>query len=105
MKTLKIDCDWVPPREYVAEYVCRVIPLVLGNDLKKVKIKRSRRNLHFIITLNKHVDDDTVCKLQFLLGDDRNRCKMNYQRLIAGMKNGEWNKLFVWSQNRKRLLG
>jgi hypothetical protein len=102
MKTLKIDCDWVPPKEYVAEYIGRVIPSVVGDNLKRVKVLRSKRNLHFVITLNKNVDDDTVCKLQFLLGDDRQRCKMNYTRMIAGMKNGEWNKLFVWSQTRKR---
>lgn len=104
MKTLKIDCDWVPPKEYVAEYICRVIPSVVGDNVKRVKVLRSRRNLHFEITLNNHVDDDTVCKLQFLLGDDRNRCKMNYQRLIAGMTDGEWNKLFVWSQVRRRKI-
>ena len=95
MKTLKIDCDWCPLIEWVEAYV-EMVRGVLGENLKRIKIKMSRRGfLHFIITLNEDVDDMTACRLQFLLGDDRHRCKFNYARVVCGMQG--WNKLFVSS--------
>jgi len=103
MKTLKIDCDWCPPLEWVEAYV-EMVKEVLGENLKRIKIKMSRRGfLHFIITLNEHVDDMTACRLQFLLGDDRHRCKFNYARVVCGMQG--WNKLFASSSFKTLEVG
>jgi len=108
MKTLKIDCDWCPPLEWVEDY-CALVYKIVHNILPKVyveriKVRMSRRgNLHFIVSLSEHVDDRTACRLQFLLGDDRHRCRFNYARVVCGMQG--WNKLFASSSFKTLEVG
>ena len=109
VKTLKIDCDWLPPLEWIKDYTALMFKIVHCAvpevHVTKVRaIKSKHHNLHFVVTLDKHVDDMTACRLQFLLGDDRHRCRYNLARVEIGMINGEWNKLFIKSKTREVLI-
>ena len=46
------------------------------------------------------MSDDRRFELQFTLGDDRKRCRMNWQSIQLGME--DWNKLYI--DNRYKRL-
>lgn len=110
MNTLKIDMDWIPPGEWLYHYVSQIPVTLTRFQIKyaaaakprqdiltyrsiRVKTSRSQHGLHIIIRLNGELDDETVNMLQFLLGDDRNRCRLNAIRIR--LKYPRWNKLFI----------
>lgn len=94
IRVLKIDLDIKPPKEWmVIWYVTRNLILEqLGYKVVKTIQKETQRGLHIYIHLDKPVDDETANMLQFLLGDDHTRVKINQWRIERGVK--RWNKLF-----------
>jgi len=94
MKLLKIDIDFHPPYEWLETWkLTREILLNgLGYRVAYIKTFKTKRGLHIYIKLSKNIDDETVNMLQFLLGDDQTRVKINQWRIKRGIK--RWNKLF-----------
>lgn len=94
MKLLKLDCDFHPPKEWLTEWIKTRIQLL--NSLKKYieyyKIFPNKRGFHAYFKLRQDVTDEEANKLQFLLGDDHTRVKINQWRIKRKIKH--WNKLF-----------
>jgi len=96
-KTLKVDMDWIPPRNYILLYkllIHKVVEWFSKVKIEKIRVYKSRsgEGLHFYIYLDKSLEDEERLILQFLLGDDRNRCKLNWQSIQIGMN--DWNKFY-----------
>ena len=94
MKVLKLDLDFKPPKEWLTEWMqTRWLMLEkLGHPMDETKTFPTKRGLHIYVKLQKDVDAETANKLQFLLGDDHTRVKINQWRIKRGIK--RWNKLF-----------
>lgn len=104
MKVLKLDIDWKAPAEWREKWrVTRLGMLFgLGYDIAKVLEYETNRGYHYYIHISKDVDDATANYLQFLLGDDATRVKINQWRIERGIKH--WNKLFsrvLWKRKIK----
>jgi len=56
------------------------------------EVSCSGKGLRISILLDKALPDDAVLRMQFLLGDDRTRCRLNLERFKAGIS--DWNVLF-----------
>ena len=92
---LKVDMDWRPPKSWLDywESNCkRLLHMFSTASLRKIKKEKSEHGYHFRFILWNPVDDEYALLWQFLLGDDRVRCKLNYWRWKAGIK--DWNKLW-----------
>ena len=102
---LKIDWDWIPPKEYIDYWRDNIVPDIIYEYFKLFPEKfaiiilhikkfrsRSKHGLHWYITLNQIIDDDKKCMLQFMLGDDKKRCKLNWQSIQIGLS--DWNKFY-----------
>ena len=96
---LKIDMDWKPPKEWLDIYLNITIQ-ALGSYYSSLEVKESHggKGYHIIIHLTEEISDMRACRWQFILGDDRTRCRLNYARIKAEIKG--WNKL--WSYKIKR---
>ena len=68
--------------------------------MERIRERESTRGRNFFITIRENVDDETINMLQFLLGDDHTRVKINEWRIDRGVKN--WNKIFTRKIYRKR---
>lgn len=95
---LKIDCDWLPPADWLLDYLDLIKRVVPNYKIALAKKSIGGRGYHFIIDMKEPVSDMEACRLQFLLGDDRTRCRLNFARIKAGIEG--WNKL--WSLKIKR---
>ena len=98
---LKIDLDWLPPYEWLLSYRDMIItildPFVIVSKIE-YKLSPGEKGYHVIIDLGEEINDMMALKLQFLLGDDRTRCRLNFARIKGGVEG--WNKL--WSYKIKR---
>ena len=100
-KNLKIDLDWVPPAKWLSDYA-KMIQSICGlatSEPAIFKLSSSKRGFHITIPLGVEISDEDAMELQFLLGDDRTRCRLNYARWKAGIKG--WNKFFKYKVHRK----
>ena len=103
-KELKVDMDWRPPEDWLTEWESCVRILLRRWDQKKPKFtyEMSKHGWHIRVKLDFEISDTYVLLFQFLLGDDRVRCKLNYGRWRAGIE--DWNKLWkckVGRDNKK----
>lgn len=94
MKLLKIDIDFKPPKEWFDLWKqTRVLMLnYLGLRVEYIKKFETRRGIHVYVKLVEDVTDEDANLLQFLLGDDATRVKINQWRIKRGVR--RWNKLF-----------
>lgn len=94
MKLLKIDIDFHPPKEWLSEWegTREDILFMEGYDIEYIKLFQTKRGYHAYIKLLQDVTDEEANRLQFLLGDDQTRVKINQWRIKRGIK--RWNKLF-----------
>ena len=98
MSILKIDLDVRMDRwkDILKEYI-EVCKFILENyynlKVKKIIVRNTARGHHIWIHLNNNLDDATINKLQFVLGDDRTRWKINQMRVERNTK--RWNILFT----------
>ena len=104
--TLKIDVDYdFYGNRWRIEWMNTRVAILesLGYELYGGKrCRRTTRGYHFWFTVKGNIDDRTKNKLQFLLGDDVTRVKINNNRIDRGVE--EWNKLFsevYWKQERE----
>lgn len=90
MKLLKVDVDFHPPKEWLTEWIhirIRMLP-----PIEYYKIFETKRGFHVYFKLHDDVSGEEANRLQFLLGDDATRVKINQWRIKRGIKH--WNKLF-----------
>ena len=102
MKLLKIDLDIHPPKDWLDQWITTRITLLqmLGHRVKAYRIFKTKRGYHIYFTLVRDVSDMEANKLQFLLGDDHTRVKINQWRIKRGIPH--WNKLFHKVLYRKK---
>ena len=103
MKLLKIDMDFKPPEEWLKKYLRQcggLLTMKYGYDVESRKCFETKRGYHIYIKLKEDIDAETVNMLQFLLGDDRTRVKINQWRIKRGIP--RWNKLFAEVLYRKK---
>ena len=94
MKVLKIDIDFKAPKPWRHVWSATRFGILkdLGFNVIHFKEIESSRGFNYFIRLDKDIDDETVNMLQFLLGDDHTRVKINAWRIERGVK--RWNKIF-----------
>ena len=94
MKLLKIDIDFHPPKEWLNKWISTRIDILkgLGYCTEYYKIFPSKRGFHAYFKLYQDIADEEANRLQFLLGDDATRVKINQWRIKRRIK--IWNKLF-----------
>ena len=102
MKLLKIDIDFHPPKEWMMDWVNTRTEMLrkLGYIVEYFRIFKTKRGLHIYFKLIKNVIAEEANRLQFLLGDDATRVKINQWRIKRGIK--RWNKLFHKVLYRKK---
>jgi hypothetical protein len=102
LKVLKIDLDIKPPKEWIIFWwkTRQTILQQLGYTIKYFSKFETKRGMHIYITLEQDVSDETANMLQFLLGDDHTRVKINQWRIKRGIP--RWNKLFHKVLYRKK---
>ncbi len=100
---LKIDLDIHPPEEWLNEWIDtrKVILKSVGIEPVEISKFKTSRGWHVYIKIDRNVPDKTINKLQFLLGDDTTRVKINQWRIERGIK--RWNKLFSRVLYRKKV--
>ena len=102
---LKVDMDWRPPEDWLIHwelFVVTYLNSLVPNIVECICREESEHGWHFRIKLVQPAADLWVLRMQFLLGDDRVRCKLNYGRWRAGIR--DWNKLWkckVGRDNKK----
>jgi len=103
---LKIDLDIHPPEEWMAAWE-RKNEMILGlYGLKPTKVnkKESPRGWHYWYLLHKYLTPEETNKLQFLLGDDHTRVKINMWKIARSVPH--WNKLFdrkLWRKDQETI--
>jgi hypothetical protein len=105
---LKLDVDWMPddPRwlEEWKEARRLVLERMYGLEVLRFYTERTERGFHAWIHVAspRRLGDADVNRLQFVLGDDATRCKINAEKIKAGI--GDWNRLFsrvIWRRRSK----
>ena len=107
MKLLKIDIDFIPPKEWwiIWQFTRESMLEELGYEIEYIKRFDSKRGIHVYIKLKQDVDDETANMLQFLCGDDHSRVRINMWRISRGIP--FWNKLFekkIYSKKSKYIV-
>jgi hypothetical protein len=94
MKLLKLDIDFHPPKKWLEEWLKTRDDMLycLGYDVERMDVFKTARGIHVYIKLKQNIRDAEANKLQFLLGDDPTRVKINQWRIKNKIKH--WNKLF-----------
>ena len=94
MKLLKIDMDWHPPDKWMKAWLASREWMLdmLGCTAKKYRVFKTKRGMHVYFNLYNDVTAEEANYLQFMLGDDYTRVKINQWRIQRGIK--RWNKLF-----------
>jgi len=102
MSILKIDLDFKPPKDWMKEWIKtrKFLLKKLGYKPKYIEVFETERGMHIYIKIDEKLDDMEINKLQFLLGDDCTRVKINMWRIERGIPH--WNKLFHEVLYRKK---
>lgn len=95
MSIAKIDIDLNMDEKLLSKFIETRIWIIsaLGYRLVSYRYRKTKKGYHFWFHIDKKLSDKELCDLQFLLGDDINRCKFNYLRLELGSFN-TFNALF-----------
>jgi len=101
MTIIKVDIDlklpimwlqmWVSTRELMLD--------MLGHTVKRFDMHKTKKGLHVFIEVEEEMDAKNINLLQFLLGDDHTRVKINSWRIDREVPC--WNKLFSRKIYRK----
>jgi len=101
---LKVDLDIDPPEGWLAAWERKNL-LILGQFdivVKKVNKAKTTKGWHYWYLSKKWLNPEETNKLQFLLGDDHTRVKINAWRIKRGVPH--WNKLYdrkLWRKNQE----
>ena len=91
---LKVDIDFHPPKEWLNKWIDTREAIIEKSELsiEYCKVFPTKRGFHAYFKLNEDLPAEEINRLQFLLGDDATRVKINQWRIKRGIK--RWNKLF-----------
>ena len=96
VSVLKVDKDCFVDRDWIDDYIHKVvIPIcgAFGVTVKQVDACNSKKKgIHFYISIDPPVEAELANRIQWLIGDDAQRCDFNRARIGSGLS--EWNKLF-----------
>jgi hypothetical protein len=101
MSIAKIDVDIRLDKALLQDFIKtrKAIIETLGLILNSVAYQKTKKGYHFWFTIEQELTNKQLCDLQFLLGDDQNRCKFNYLRLEANCFK-QFNVLFSWKEKK-----
>lgn len=103
---LKVDIDYKAPEEwltYWAETRCLILSK-LGYTLKRLTKHETTKGQNYFIEIEEELSPQAINMLQFLLGDDHTRVKINQWRIERGIPH--WNKIFdkkLWRKGAKTI--
>lgn len=106
MTVLKIDIDAKFPEEWFSKWIDTRISLLksMGYVVGHIFPHETTKGRNFFIHIKPDCDANTTNMLQFLLGDDHTRVKINAWRISRGIKH--WNKIFdrkLWRRGAKTI--
>lgn len=102
MSILKIDIDFKPPEEWLERWIDTryVILEDMCYTVNRISRHETTKGQNFFIEIDKELPPTEINMLQFLLGDDHTRVKINQWRIERGIKH--WNKIFDRKLFRKK---
>lgn len=102
MSILKIDIDFKPPEEWLECWIDTRYAILeyIGYTVNRISRHETTKGQNFFIEIDNELPSTEINKLQFLLGDDHTRVKINQWRIERGIKH--WNKIFDRKLFRKK---
>jgi hypothetical protein len=99
---LKIDVDYLPNDYWLNKWIKtrKFILERLNCKVLRTNIFKTKRGFHAYFVIDRKLSDVSMNMLQFLLGDDATRVKINEWRIKRKIK--RWNKLFSKVLFRKK---
>ena len=101
---LKVDIDYKPPKEWLVlwESTRRGMLKAFDYSIMRVVKHETTKGQNYFIEIKEELTPEEMNMLQFLLGDDHTRVKINAWRIERGFK--RWNKIFdrkLWKKGVK----
>lgn len=101
---LKIDVDYKAPEQWLEiwEQTRKVLLIGLGFTVKRMVKHETTKGQNYFIEIEEELTPEDTNRLQFLLGDDHTRVKINQWRIERGIPH--WNKIFdkkLWRKESK----
>jgi len=99
---LKIDLDVKLPEEWLERWIETRYVLLrsMGYTVNRISRHETTKGQNFFIEINGYLSPTLTNMLQFLLGDDHTRVKINQWRIERGIEH--WNKIFDRKLFRKK---
>ena len=105
MSIVKVDIDYKPPEHWLHKWErTRILMLEEYYKLHVLRVARhnTRKGQNFFIEVEEELTAGEINELQFMLGDDHTRVKINAWRIQRGIPH--WNKIFdrkLWRKEAK----
>lgn len=101
---LKVDIDYKAPEKWLLiwEQTRKVLLIGLGFTVERIVKHETTKGQNYFIEIKEELSPETTNMLQFLLGDDHTRVKINQWRIERGIPH--WNKIFdrkLWRKGTK----
>lgn len=99
---LKVDIDYEPPEAWLGywEQTRKILLREMGYTLNRMVRHKTTKGQNYFIEIAEDLPPEVINLIQFLLGDDHTRVKINAWRIERGIK--RWNKIFDRKLWRKR---
>jgi len=102
---LKVDIDYKAPEAWLEEWVETreaIIEKYLNMSILRVVRHETTKGQNYFIEVDEELTPERTNEIQFLLGDDHTRVKINAWRIERGIPH--WNKIFdrkLWRKKAK----
>jgi len=106
MTVLKLDIDLKPPDKWIKEWEKTRKIILNSYNIKILRMAsyETEKGIHYFIEIDRDLSAEETNMMQFLLGDDHTRVKINQWRLERGIEH--WNKLFdrkIWRKEQETI--
>ena len=103
---LKVDVDYKAPEIWLElwEATRKGMLTALGYPVIRITKHETTKGQNYFIEVEGELTPDDINRLQFLLGDDHTRVKINAWRIERGVEH--WNKIFdrkLWRKGAKTI--
>lgn len=104
---LKVDVDYKAPEKWLQtwEVTRKHLLEVFGYSVVRMTKHETTKGQNYFIEIAEELAPETMNMLQFLLGDDHTRVKINAWRIQRGVLH--WNKIFdrkLWRKGAKTII-
>lgn len=104
---LKIDIDFKAPEDWLLDWEASRKFLLESYKLTVLRVTRheTTKGQNYFIEIEEDLSPEGINRLQFLLGDDHTRVKINAWRIERGVPH--WNKIFdrkLWRKEAKKVI-